>query len=98
MSIDDKTLSHIAHLARIKLNDDEKPGLVEELKTILEYVEQMEALDLSHVEPLAHPLEQYQLMREDEVTEANLSEQYLALARRVENDLYVVPQVIASES
>lgn len=52
--IDTKSLEHLAELARIKLGGKEEEKLLTDLKKILEYFQELNAVDTSHVEPLAH--------------------------------------------
>jgi aspartyl-tRNA(Asn)/glutamyl-tRNA(Gln) amidotransferase subunit C len=54
----------------------------------------MDAVDTEGVEPMAHPLEMAQRLREDAVTEENRRDSYQANAPAVENGLFLVPKVI----
>ena len=57
-------------------------------------VEEMRRVDTSAVEPMAHPQDARQRLREDRVTEGDGRERFQALAPQVEDGLYLVPQVI----
>jgi aspartyl-tRNA(Asn)/glutamyl-tRNA(Gln) amidotransferase subunit C len=84
----------IAHLARLGLNDGELPRITDALNSILGLVDQMQAVDTTGIEPLAHPLEASQRLRPDQVTESNQREAYQAIAPSTESGLYLVPKVI----
>lgn len=88
------TWKKIAHLARLGLNDADLPRTTEALNSILGLIDQMQAVDTTGIEPLAHPLEASQRLRADVVTETNHREAYQAIAPAVENGLYLVPKVI----
>ena len=57
-------------------------------------IDQMQAVDTTGIEPLAHPLEASQRLRADVVTETNHREAYQSIAPAVEDGLYLVPKVI----
>jgi len=94
MALDRSDVEKIAHLARIGLNDADIPRTTEALNSILGLIDQMQAVDTTGIEPLAHPLEASQRLRADVVTETNHREAYQAIAPAVENGLYLVPKVI----
>ena len=94
MALERSDVEKIAHLARIGLNDADIPRTTEALNSILGLIDQMQAVDTSGIEPLAHPLEASQRLRADVVTERNNRETYQAIAPAVEKGLYLVPKVI----
>jgi aspartyl-tRNA(Asn)/glutamyl-tRNA(Gln) amidotransferase subunit C len=94
MALERCDVEKIAHLARIGLNEADIPSTTATLNNILSLIDQMQAVDTSGIEPLAHPLETTQRLRADQVTEHNCREAYQAIAPAVENGLYLVPQVI----
>lgn len=94
MALDRSDVEKIAHLARIRLNDADVPRTTEALNSILGLVDQMQAVDTNGIEPLAHPLEASQRLREDVVTERNRRDTYQAIAPAVQDGLYLVPKVI----
>ena len=94
MALDRSDVEKIAHLARLGLNDADIPRTTEALNSILGLIDQMQAVDTTGIEPLAHPLEASQRLRADVVTETNHREAYQAIAPAVENGLYLVPKVI----
>ena len=84
----------LADLARIGLEDAEAVRLQSELNGIFAMVDEMLAVDTSGIEPMAHPQESAQPLREDRVTEPDRRAEYQAVAPATEDGLYLVPQVI----
>jgi len=94
MSLDKNDVEKIAHLARISISEKDIPGYAGSLSSILELVEQMNAIDTENVAPMAHAHDAHQRLREDVVTEENQREHFQKIAPEVEDGLYLVPQVI----
>ena len=94
MSLQPEDILGIAHLARLQIEPDEVPEYARELSSILALVEQMNAADTLNVEPMAHPLDEIQRLRADEVTEPDQHGRFQAIAPQVRDGLYLVPRVI----
>lgn len=94
MSIGPDDISKIAILARLKIDEDKKAKLGDDLANILNLVDQLQAADTEGVEPMAHPMDAVQILRADEVTEGNHREDFQAIAPETEDGLYLVPKVI----
>lgn len=94
MALDSDEVLKIAHLARLAIDEADVPGYARNLSDILAFVEQLNAVDTSGVEPLAHPLDSRQRLRADEVSETNQRDVFQAAAPAVEAGLYLVPKVI----
>ncbi len=94
MSLGSAEVAKIAHLARLAIGEADIAAYARNLSSILELVAQMNAVDTSGVEPLAHPLEMAQRLRPDGVSESDQRERFQAIAPSVEAGLYLVPQVI----
>jgi len=94
MVLDASDVEKIAHLARLGIDADDIPGYARNLTDILAFVEQLNSVDTTGVEPLAHPLEATQRLRPDAVTETNNREHFQKVAPETESGLYLVPQVI----
>ncbi len=94
MALERSEVEKIAHLARLGLNEADLPRTTEALNSILGLVDQMQAVDTTGIEPLAHPLEASQRLRPDQVTESNQREAFQAHAPAVQDGLYLVPKVI----
>lgn len=94
MSLDRNDVVKIAHLARLAVDEADIPRYARELSNILGLVEQMNQVDTSAVEPMAHPLDTSQRLRPDVVSESNRRELFQSNAPQVEAGLYLVPKVI----
>ncbi len=97
MSLDSSDVKKIAHLASLAIAEEDIQPLSEDLSTILNLVEQMNQVDTSNVTPLAHPYDEQQPLRIDDVTEPNQRELFQSIAPDTQAGLYIVPQVIDSE-
>ena len=87
-------IARIAELARLALAPAETEAMQGELNAILAMVDRMAAVDTAGIEPMAHPQEASQRLREDKVTETDRREVFQEGAPAVEDGLYLVPQVI----
>lgn len=94
MSLTPEQVKKIAHLARLNLTESEMALYGPQLSRILDFIEHMNQMDTSQVEPLAHPLDATQRLRADKVTEPNLRNKFQQIAPQVEAGLYLVPKVI----
>ncbi len=94
MALGRSEVEKIAYLARLQLADQDLDAYARQLGNILEFVEQMKAIDTSQVTPLAHPLNLAARLRADRVTEADQRDVFQAHAPQVEAGLYLVPKVI----
>ena len=94
MSLDRSDVERIAYLARLAIDEQDIPNYTENLSNILQLVDEMQAIDTSGVEPLAHPLDGEQRLRADVVSETNQREQLQQVAPATEEGLFLVPKVI----
>ena len=84
----------IAELARIEVPEPRLVALQQQLNGILAMVDRMRAVDTAGIEPMAHPQELAQRLREDRVSEADEHELFQSVAPQTEDGLYLVPRVI----
>ncbi len=94
MSLNLADVKRIAHLARIAVIDAEMPGYLQQLSNILSLVEEMQAVDTTGIEPMAHAQDVMLRLRNDVATETDRRAAYQAVAPQVEAGLYLVPKVI----
>ena len=94
MSVDTATVRHIAKLARIAMSDAEVEALVPELNNILGWVEQLQEVDVTGVEPMTAVIPNRLRMRDDLVTDGGIRDQVLANAPVAEHGFFAVPKVI----
>jgi aspartyl-tRNA(Asn)/glutamyl-tRNA(Gln) amidotransferase subunit C len=94
MSVDANTVRHIAKLARIAVSDAEVEALAPELNNILGWVEQLQEVDVSGVEPMTAVIPNRLRLREDAVTDGGIREDVLRNAPVAEHGFFAVPKVI----
>ncbi len=94
MALTLEDVGRIAHLARIHISPDEAERTLAQLNGIFGLIEQMQAVDTTGVEPMAHPLGGAQRLREDAVTEPVDRDAHLRNAPAHEGGLFLVPRVI----
>ena len=87
-------LSRAVKLARIELTPEEERRLAPQLGEVLQYVEKLNELDVSDVEPTAHATPLSNVMREDEPRESLSQEEALRNAPKTANGLFVVPKIV----
>ena len=91
MTISREEVLHVARLARLELSDGEVERFAEQLSAILEAVSKVGELDLSGVEPTAHPLDLVNVWAEDEPRPSLSADEALANAPDREDDSFRVP-------
>jgi aspartyl-tRNA(Asn)/glutamyl-tRNA(Gln) amidotransferase subunit C len=94
MSLDNKEVSQIAYLSRLQVEESSLESITADLNNILNLVEQLSELDTDSVEPMSHPLNMTQRLREDKVTETDQSESFQSIAPKTGKSHYLVPTVI----
>ncbi len=87
-------VAKVADLARLSLSDDELDHFTEQLAAVLEHARDVEALDVSDVEPTAHPYELTNVFRPDEVRPTLDRDEVLAQAPAAEDGQFRVPPVL----
>jgi aspartyl-tRNA(Asn)/glutamyl-tRNA(Gln) amidotransferase subunit C len=85
---------YLARLARLELTQEEIDLFGGQLGRILDHVEQMNRLDISGIEPTAHAISVFDVIREDAVTESLPKETILENAPHNANGLFLVPKVL----
>lgn len=94
MAISREQVLHIARLARIELSEDQIEHYREDLNSILKYVDKLEELDLSGVEPTTHAVDLDSRLRDDEVEQRLNHDQVLENAPDTEAGQFRVPKVV----
>jgi len=97
MKIDEQQVQKIADLSKLEFNEDEIADFAQKLSHILDFVEKMNQYSTADIEPMAHPLDVSQPLRDDEVTEPNVRERIMELAPESSAGLFLVPQVIEDQ-
>ncbi|MCY7340142.1 MAG: Asp-tRNA(Asn)/Glu-tRNA(Gln) amidotransferase subunit GatC [Sphingomonas bacterium] len=94
MSVDPKTVRHVARLARIAMSDAEVVALVPELNQILGWVEHLSEVNTDGIEPLTAVIDLKLRLRDDVVTDGNVRDKVLANAPDAQHGFFAVPKVI----
>ncbi len=92
--MDRSDVEKLAKLACLDISEATVDEVTQSITDIIALVDQLQAVDTTNVEPMAHPLDTVQRLRHDEVTESNQREAFQAIAPSAEAGLYLVPKVI----
>ena len=92
--IDEAQVRHIARLARLRLSDAEVRLFAGQWGEILEYVKQLEEVDITGIEPMAHPLPVTDVLRDDQPGTPFAAQQALCNCPAREGELFKVPAVL----
>lgn len=87
-------VNYIAGLARINLSPEESLPLAQDLERILEYIRQLEGVDVSEVQPTSHVLSLKNVYRDDIPVPSLTQEEALSIAVQKLNGSFKVPQII----
>lgn len=92
--ISDETIDYVGILAKLELSDEEKEKAKKDMEEMLDYIDKLNELDTSNVEPMSHVFPVNNVFREDVVTNGDGTEQTLANAPEKKDDSFVVPKTI----
>ncbi len=94
MSVDQATVRRIAHLARIAVTDEEVPHLQRELNAILDFVAQLDRVDVTGVEPMTSVTPMAMKKRDDVVSDGGYATTIVGNAPVTEDHFFLVPKVV----
>lgn len=94
MSVTLKDVEHVASLARLSFTEEEKQKLTAQLNEILQYMEQLNTLDTSKVEPLSHVIQLSNVFRKDTLKPSLTREEALTNSPAKTEKFFKVPKVI----
>ncbi len=94
MSIDLDTARKVAHLARIRVEEDDLPALAGEFNAILGFIEQLQEVDVEGVEPMVSVTPMRLKRRDDVVTDGDQPEKVLSNAPDAREGFFAVPKVV----
>jgi aspartyl-tRNA(Asn)/glutamyl-tRNA(Gln) amidotransferase subunit C len=94
MSVDIATVKRVAHLARIAVSDEDAERMTGELNAILGFVEQLNEVDVSQVEPMTSVTPMVMKKRQDVVTEGSRAGDIVANAPATDENFFLVPKVV----
>ncbi len=95
MAIDNKTIDKLAKLSSLEVNEDRKETLIQELEEIVGFVENLNDIDVSHVDATFTTVEGGAMLREDvAVTNTQLSDEIIKNSPKSEDGYFIVPKII----
>jgi aspartyl-tRNA(Asn)/glutamyl-tRNA(Gln) amidotransferase subunit C len=94
MSVTRKDVEYIASLSKLNFTDEELENYTHQLNDILTYVDKLNELDTSNVEPLSHPVENQNVFREDDLKPSLSTEDTLKNSPNRTDEFFKVPKVI----
>lgn len=94
MKITREQVEHVAKLARLGLSDEEREMMRAQLDAILTYIDKLNELDTSKVDPTSHVIPMTNVFREDAVASCLSQEEALANAPEREGVLFRVPRIL----
>ena len=92
--MDKKTVTTISYLSRLKIDGEKEEKITNDLENIIKFVDQLNDIDTSNIEPLSNPLEKTAKTRDDIVTADNLKKELLEIAPSSNEDYFLVPRVV----
>ena len=92
--ISDETIEYVGILAKLELNEEEKEQAKKDMESMLDYVDKLNELDTSSVEPMSHVFPVKNVFREDVVTNGDGSEATLSNAPSMKDSGFKVPKTI----
>lgn len=94
MKIDNETVDKIAHLARLEYENEAKEQIKKDMNNMLGFIDKLNELDTSNVEPLIYMSDEVNVLREDEVIQEITQDEALKNAPKHDSDYFKVPKVI----
>lgn len=94
MTISSREVEYVAHLARLEISDQEKEIFTSQLNDILLYIDKLNELDTTGVEPMSHAMALTNAFREDQLVDSIGTEKTLANAPDARGEFFRVPKVI----
>ena len=94
MNIDKETVEKVAHLARLELAEDEKEKMIADMNKILGFMDKLNEIDTSGIEPLVYMTDEINVTREDVIKQEVTHEEALLNAPKHDKDYFLVAKVI----
>jgi len=94
MEVNDALVDKLANLARLQFNDSEKENIKKDLQRMIQFVEKLNEVDTTGVEPLLHMSEEVNVLRDDEVQGSISRAEGLQNAPVHDGEFFKVPKVI----
>jgi len=94
MALSPQQIHKIAHLAKLRIDDQSIDEISSQMDNIMTLIDHMEQADTSDIEPLSHPQDPVLRLREDKVTDNDRRDDFMQLTEHSEDGLYLVPRVL----
>jgi aspartyl-tRNA(Asn)/glutamyl-tRNA(Gln) amidotransferase subunit C len=94
MSVDAATVKRVAHLARIALPEDDVAKMQAEINAMLGFVEQLNEVDVTGVEPMTSVMPMVMKKRQDVINDGANADAVVANAPQSEDNYFMVPKVV----
>lgn len=94
MTIDKDIVDKVAHLARLELKPDETEGMIKDMNRILGFMDKLNELDTSGIQPLVYMTNEVNVLREDVVKQEITHEEALLNAPKQDGEYFLVAKVI----
>jgi len=94
MTIDQDTVEKIAHLARLELTGEEKKAMIKDMNKILGFMDKLNEIDTTGVEPLVYMTNEVNNLREDVIKHEITHEEAMLNAPKQDGDYFLVAKVI----
>lgn len=94
MKIDNKTIDHIAGLAKLSFSKDKKASFIEDFERLVDFIGKIDELDVENYEPAIDPFRLRTITRPDKIEKTDEGKRALSQAPKIENNLYKVPKVL----
>lgn len=94
MEVNNELLDHISHLARLSFEGEEKEAIKQDMKNITDFMNKLEELDTSNVEPLMFISDEINVLREDVAQHTISHEEALKNAPKKDSDYFRIPKVL----
>lgn len=94
MQVNDELVDHLAHLSRLRFSETEKKEIRNDLEQMIQFVEKLNEVDTTGLEPILHMSTEVNRLREDEVKGSISSAEALANAKDSQGAFFTVPKVI----
>lgn len=90
--ISDETIEYVGILAKLELSDEEKEQAKKDMGSMLDYIDKLNELDTTGIEPMSHVFKFQNVFREDVVTNGDESEKTLKNAPGEKDNMFMVPK------
>lgn len=92
MQITEELIDYLQKLGRIRLSEEDRQKTMKDLSSIMGYIDKLNELDTTGVEPLSHVFGRTNVVREDEVTNGDMRDKIISNAAHKDEETILVPR------